>query len=227
MRFHVDAVLFDIDGTLVDSTAAVVRSWTAWAARYGLDAEEILRVCHGRRSEDTIAGFLPVGEQAAGVAALAELELADLDDVVALPATRALLRDLPADRWAAVTSGSRVLMRARLAAAGLPVPEVLVSAGDVSAGKPDPEGYLKAAAALGYEITRCLVVEDAPAGIGAGRAAGAHTLAVATSHPAVELAAADAVVPDLTACTVERTADGLVVITTAGRAGPRPSWSGA
>ncbi|MHA6629083.1 HAD-IA family hydrolase [Pseudonocardia sichuanensis] len=223
MRFHVDAVLFDIDGTLVDSTAAVVRSWTAWAARYGLDAEEILRVCHGRRSEDTIAAFLPVGEQAAGVAALAELELADLDDVVALPATRTLLRDLPGDRWAAVTSGSRVLMRARLAAADLPVPGVLVSAGDVSAGKPDPEGYLKAAAALGYEITRCLVVEDAPAGIGAGRAAGAHTLAVATSHPAVELAAADAVVPDLTACTVERTADGLVVTTTAGRAGPRPS----
>ncbi|OZM82504.1 HAD-IA family hydrolase [Pseudonocardia sp. MH-G8] len=215
MRFRVDAVLFDIDGTLVDSTGAVVRSWTAWAGRYGLDPEEILRVCHGRRSEDTIARFLPVEEQAAGVAALAELELADLDEVIALPATRTLLRDLPADRWAAVTSGSRVLMQARLAAAGLPVPEVLVSAGDVSAGKPDPEGYLKAAAALGYDITRCLVVEDAPAGIGAGRAAGAHTVAVATSHPASELTSADVVVPDLNACTVERVADGLVVTTTA------------
>jgi sugar-phosphatase len=141
--------------------------------------------------------------------------LADLDDVIALPGTQTLLRDLPADRWAAVTSGSRALMLARLAAAGLPVPEVLVSADDVSVGKPHPEGYRKAAAALGYDIARCLVVEDAPAGIQAGQAAGAHTLAVATSHSALELSSADAVVPDLTACTVERTADALLLATTA------------
>lgn len=215
MRFCIEAVLFDIDGTLVDSTGAVVRTWKTWAAGRGIDVEEVLRVCHGRRTEDTVALFLPVEQQAAAVAELEQMELSDLDDVIALPATRTLLRDLATDRWAAVTSGSRALMRARLAAAGLPIPEVLISAGDVSAGKPDPEGYLKAAGALGYDIARCLVVEDAPAGIRAGRAAGAHTLAVATSHDTSELSSADVVVPDLTACTLERTADALVVTTTA------------
>lgn len=203
MRF--DAILFDIDGTLVDSTGAVVRTWRTWAARHGLDAEEILRVCHGRRTEDTVAAFLPAPQRAAAVAELTAMEMADLDDVFALPGTRELLPGLPADRWAAVTSGPRQLMEARLAAAGLPIPAVLVSAEAVTVGKPDPEGYLKAAAALGRDIRRCLVVEDAPAGIEAGRAAGARVLAVATSHPAAELAAADAVVADLTAVTLELT----------------------
>lgn len=213
--FHVQAILFDIDGTLVDSTGVVERTWRAFAAERGLDAEEILRVCHGRRSEDTIADLLPPAERDAAVAELAWMELNDLDDVVALPATKALLPALPQGRWAAVTSGSQELMRARLAAAGLPVPEVLVAADDVSAGKPDPEGYLKAAAALGYDIKDCLVVEDAPAGLRAGHDAGARTLAVATSHDAAELTA-DAVVEDLTSCRVDRVGDGLVVTVSAG-----------
>jgi sugar-phosphatase len=195
MRFHVDAVLFDIDGTLVDSTGAVERTWRSWAATQGIDAEEILRVCHGRRTEDTVALFLPVERRQAAVAQLERLELADLK----------------ADRWAAVTSGSGVLMRARLAAAGLPVPEVLIAAEDVAAGKPDPEGYLRAAAALGRDAARCLVVEDAPAGIAAGRAAGARVLAVATSHTAAELTSAEVVVGDLTACAVQQTRGGVVV----------------
>ncbi|NHC13154.1 HAD-IA family hydrolase [Motilibacter deserti] len=211
MRLEVDALLFDIDGTLVDSTPVVERTWRTWAGRRGLDAEEILRVCHGRRSEDTIADLLPVGERAAATVELEELELADLDDVVALPATRVLLPRLPTDRWAAVTSGSQRLMRARLAAAGLPVPAVLVGAEDVSVGKPDPEGYLKAAAALGVDVSRCLVVEDAPAGLAAGRAAGARTLGVATSHEPGALRSADVVVADLTAVSVEATTGGLAV----------------
>jgi sugar-phosphatase len=212
--FRVEAVLFDIDGTLVDSTGAVVRTWRTWAARHGLDAEEILRVCHGRRSEDTIADFLPAERRAAAVAELEELELSDLADVIALPGTRELLPALPPSRWAAVTSGSRRLMETRLAAAGLPVPEVLVSAEDVSAGKPDPEGYLKAAAALGHDIARCLVVEDSPAGVRAGRAAGAPTVAVATSHSSSELSAADAVIRDLTSCAIEVAPDALLVTAT-------------
>jgi sugar-phosphatase len=211
MRFHIEAVLFDIDGTLVDSTGAVERTWRSWAATHGIDAEEILAVCHGRRTEDTVAMFLPVEQRSAAVVQLEQLELADLDDVVALPGSQALLRSVKPDRRAAVTSGSSALMRARLASAGLPVPDVLVSAEDVEAGKPDPEGYLKAAAALGRDIGRCLVIEDAPAGIAAGRAAGARVLAVATSHSASELASADGVVADLTACIVEQTTDGLVI----------------
>ncbi|MFP3712284.1 HAD-IA family hydrolase [Puerhibacterium sp. TATVAM-FAB25] len=211
MRFEVEAVLFDIDGTLVDSTPAVERIWETWADRHGLDLDAILRVCHGRRSEDTVALFLPADERAAAVAELEQLELEDLDAVEALPATRELLPRLPARRWAAVTSGSRRIMRARLVAAGLPVPEVLVAAGDVTAGKPAPDGYLKAAAALGVDVGRCLVVEDAPAGLAAGRAAGARTLAVATSHDPAELADADATVADLSRVALEVRPDGLVV----------------
>jgi len=211
MRLELEAVLFDIDGTLVDSTPAVERTWRTWASRRGVDAAEILSVCHGRRTEDTVSLFVPADQQPGAVAELEELELADLDDVLALPGTRDLLSRLPADRWAAVTSGSQRLMRARLAAAGLPVPGVLVAAEDVSAGKPDPDGYLKAAAGLGVEARRCLVVEDAPAGIGAGRAAGAWTLAVATSHQEADLGSADAVIADLTSLAVESAGSGLVV----------------
>ncbi len=212
MIFAVDAILFDIDGTLVDSTRTVERTWRAWAAQRGLPADEILAVCHGRRTEDTIADFLPEKERAEAVAALERLELDDLDEVViALPAAREILRMLPSDRWAAVTSGSGSLMRARLGAAELPVPEVLVAAEDVSAGKPDPQGYRRAAAGLGVDVTRCLVVEDAPAGLAAGRAAGALTIAVATSHPAEELRPAEIVVPDLRSVRIDAVAGGLTV----------------
>ena len=209
MRFEVQAILFDIDGTLVDSTPAVERTWRSWAAARGMDA--ILAVSHGRRSEDTIADVLPPGQRAAAVVELEQMELDDLDSVVALPAAGELLAGLPPERWAAVTSGSRRLMRARLAAAGLPVPAVLVTADDVSQGKPDPAGYLLAAESLGFAAEHCLVVEDAPAGLQAGRAAGAHVLAVATSHPAEGLGPADAVVADLTFVSVEASAGGLVV----------------
>lgn len=202
MRWSVEAILLDIDGTLVDSTPAVERTWRTWAVRHGLDAAEILLRCHGRRSEDTIADLLPESQRAAAVTELEQLELDDLDDVVPLPGARPLLESLPPDRWAAVTSGSRRLMRARLSAAGLPVPVTLISAEDVTAGKPDPAGYLKAAAALGCAPARCMVVEDAPAGIEAGLRARAAVLAVATTHDPAELTHADQVIADLTDCAV-------------------------
>ncbi len=211
MNLNVDAVLFDIDGTLVDSTPAVERTWAAWASRHGLDVAEILAVCHGRRSEDTIADFVPEDQQEAAVAEMEALELADLEDVVALPGAQSLLSGLPAGCWAAVTSGSQQLMRARLTAAGLPVPEVLIAAGDVTEGKPHPDGYVKAARALGADVQRCLVIEDAPVGIEAGRAAGAMTLGVATSHDPSTLHAADAVVAQLTAVTIKPLVHGLSV----------------
>lgn len=211
MLFCVQALLADIDGTLVDSTAAVTASWTTWAGAHRLDAGQILRVCHGRRTQDTVAMFLPADRVPAATRHMEELELAALDGVRALPGAGLLLRGLPAGRWAGVTSGSQKLMRARLAAAGLPVPAVLIAAEDVSQGKPDPEGYLAASAALGAAIARCVVIEDSPAGIAAGRAAGARTVAVATSHDAAELAGADIVVPDLTRCAVALHADHLVL----------------
>ncbi|MEW1953120.1 HAD-IA family hydrolase [Terrabacter sp. NPDC080008] len=211
MRLEIDAVLFDIDGTLVDSTPAVERTWTTWASRHGLDPAEILAVCHGRRAEDTVSRFVPAHERAAAVAELEELELADLDEVVALPGARELLTRLPSDRWAAVTSGSQRLMRARLAAAELPVPAVLIAAEDVRTGKPDPEGYELAADRLGVPPSRCLVVEDAPAGIAAGLAAGARTLAVSTSHDRTHLGSADHVVADLRSVVIEPAGAGLAV----------------
>lgn len=213
MRFEVVAILFDIDGTLVDSTPAVVRTWEAFADARSLDVEEILRISHGRRTEDTLADLLPASEVPDAAAQLEALELDDLGDVVALPAAHAVLSRLPADRWAAVTSGSQRLMRARLHAAGLPVPSVLIAAEDVEHGKPDPQGYRAAAAALGVDPDRCLVVEDAPAGIEAGRASGAAVLAVATSHDRSALSEADAVVEDMRALAVSVAADGLAVST--------------
>lgn len=203
----VQAVLFDIDGTLVDSTAALERTWTVWAGRHGLDVRDILRVCHGRRSEDTIAEFITgARERATAVVEMEELELGDLDGVVALPGAHELLHSLqalPGQRWAAVTSGSRRLMQARLTAARLPIPAVLIAADDVRQGKPDPEGYLAAAQALNADPERCVVVEDAPAGLEAGRRAGAFTMAVCTSHSADKVAEADLVVANLAQVAIE------------------------
>ncbi len=210
--FRVDAILFDIDGTLVDSTEAVNRSWLAFAESRGLDGDAILAVCHGRRSEDTLAEFLSPDEVPTSLQELDALEMSDLYDVTPLPASRSLLEALPPDRWAAVTSGARPLMEKRLSVSGLPVPAVLVTAEDVSDGKPDPQGYLKAASDLGFDITRCLVIEDAPAGIGAGLNAGASVLGVATSHPADELGDAHAVTLDLSYCDVVVEEDGLLVV---------------
>lgn len=211
MQFSVDAILFDIDGTLVDSTAAVERTWRVWAAAHGVDAEELLEGSHGRRSEDTIAGYLPPEQIAESVAYLDDLENNDLDDITALPAAAKLLASLPPDRWAVVTSGNRSLMRTRLQVAGLPIPAVMISSEDVTEGKPDPQGYRMAAELLGFAPERCLVVEDAPSGIEAGLALGGPVLAVATSHPAAEVANAHAVVPNLSSVRAELTAAGLLV----------------
>lgn len=165
------AVLFDCDGVLVDSDPVVVRSWTRWAQRLGLDPDVVLATVHGRRAADTVAEFVePAGREAA-LGLIDALELEEADDVTVIPGAAALLESIPADRWATVTSGSPVLARARLVAAGLPVPEVLVTSADVTHGKPHPEGYLAAAAHLGVPADQCLVLEDSPAGIRAARAA--------------------------------------------------------
>jgi HAD superfamily hydrolase (TIGR01509 family) len=172
-----EAVLLDMDGTLVDSDAAVERAWTGWAAEHGVDPDAVLAIAHGSPPEPTVRRMLPgVDEQAVARAAARQMDLQydDLSDVVAAPGAHALLAAL--DRlalpWAVVTSADVRLARARLGAAGIPEPPLLVTVEDVRVGKPDPEGYLLAAARLGVDPSRCLVVEDAGPGVEAGRAAG-------------------------------------------------------
>ena len=203
------AILFDIDGTLVDSTPVVERSWRTWAQEFDVDADELMRVCHGRRTEDTVADFVTPQRRAAAVARLQALELADFDGVTALPGAQQLLEELPRRRWAAVTSGERPLMTARLEAARLPIPDILICAEDVAAGKPSPEGYLQAAAGLGFDASQCVVVEDAPAGIAAGLAAGAQVLAVTTTHDADQVSSADVIVADLSYVRMKSTNGGV------------------
>jgi mannitol-1-/sugar-/sorbitol-6-phosphatase len=205
----VAAVLLDVDGTLIDSTPVVERAAHRWAAEYGLDPETFLADAHGRRTADRVAEFLPPERVAEATARLDELEASDTEGIIALPGVRDLLTALDGRPWALVTSMDRPLLAVRRAAAGLPLPEVVVTAEDVRHGKPDPEGYLLAARRLGVNPGECVVVEDAPAGVSAGRAAGARVVAVTTSHPASVLDKADVIVDDLTAVSV--TPDGLLI----------------
>lgn len=177
-RIDADALLFDNDGTLVDTTPAVDRAWRDFAARYGVDPEEVLAVAHGVRADETIRRFLPDHDHAAVGAWLDERELELVHETVALPGARELLERLTelGAPWAIVTSATTLLVRARLAAAGLPTPPVVVTADDVPVGKPDPACYVLAATRLGVAPSRCIVVEDVPAGLRAGRSAGARVV---------------------------------------------------
>jgi sugar-phosphatase len=191
------AFLFDIDGMLVDSTDAVEAAWRQVALEHGADADAILRVCHGRRDEDVVPEFFSPDLAPAVIQRIAELELELADQVRPVPDAPAILNRIPADSWAAVTSGSRPLMTARLRGAGLPVPAVFIAGEDVSRGKPDPEGFLLAARRLGVQPASCVVVEDSPAGVAAGKAAGAFVVGVASTHEPDALVAANVVVDRL------------------------------
>ncbi|MFJ9707520.1 HAD family hydrolase [Streptomyces sp. NPDC101234] len=196
---HAQALLFDNDGTLVSSLDSVDRCWARWAAEHGV-TEEFARVeLHGRPAADIVADLLPPALVAEAVARVEQLEVEDVpnDGVRLLPGTAAFLDSLPADRWAVVTSATRRLAEARLDAVGIR-PKTLVCADDITRGKPDPEPYLLAARQLGVDPAHCVVFEDAPAGLQAGRAAGMTTVALATTHQAHELDA-DLVVKDLSA----------------------------
>jgi mannitol-1-/sugar-/sorbitol-6-phosphatase len=168
---HCGAVLFDCDGVLVDSDTAVARSWTRWAHAMNLDPEEVLPTVHGRRSVDTVTHFISPAKRLAAVELIDAMEIEDASITTEIPGAAELLAAIPAGRWATVTSASRALAHARLSAAGLTAPDVLISADDVMHGKPHPEGYLAAAQRLGVPADQCVVVEDAPAGIRAARAA--------------------------------------------------------
>jgi len=206
-RITCKGVLFDLDGVLADSTPAVARVWTIWARRHGFDPEETVRVAHGRPSITTIRELLPNGDHAAENAAVERMEIEDLEDVVALPGAAELLHALPADRWTIVTSCTRPLALVRLRAAGLPIPEKLITATDIINGKPHPEPYLKGAALLGVAATECVVIEDAPAGILAGKSAKARVLALQTTERDELLRAAGAewIVKDCASVQVDST----------------------
>lgn len=191
-------VLADLDGTLIDSTASVRRAWRDWARRHGVDVVALEATMHGRPSADVIAGLAPQLDPVAESAAIDLAQARDSADVVALPGAAALLGD--GGRFAGVaivTSCTVPLLTARMAAAGLRRPAVVVTPERVGAGKPDPEGYLLAATELGADPAACVVLEDAPAGVEAGRRAGMHVVGVLTTHEASELAGADELVADV------------------------------
>jgi len=196
-------VLFDLDGVLVDSRRCIALVWEAWARRHDLDPAAIVRIAHGRRTSETLKEVAPQLDVAAEVAALDALEEAEHRGVEMVPGAPQLVAAIPRPRWAVVTSGSPAVAGLRLRLGRIPDPPVLVTGADVRRGKPDPEGYLRAAAALARHPARCVVLEDTPAGIAAGRAAGMTVVAVRGTYSDDRLAAADAVIGTLAAMRVE------------------------
>jgi sugar-phosphatase len=188
-RLECRAILFDLDGVLVDSAAYVEQQWRRWAISRGLPPEPFLSVCHGRRALETIQLAAPHLDAEAEIAAFVPEEGLGSEVLAPLEGASRLLNQLPPGSWAVATSGSRATAKARLSGAGLPIPDVLICAEDVSHGKPSPDVYLMAAEALGLPPSKCLVIEDAPAGIQAARAAGIRVVALTTTHDAHELEA--------------------------------------
>ncbi len=202
------AILFDLDGVLVDSTTCAGRIWKGWAQEQGLDPDRMVQLAHGRPTIETIRMVAPQLDAEFETAKIEEREVNDADGLKALPGARELLTNLPPLRYAIVTSGSRRLATARLRAAGLPVPRNMITADDITHGKPNPEPYLNGARLLGYKPEDCMVFEDAPAGIRAGKAAGMTVIALPTTFPLEALSEADCIVESLGAVQVEIPASG-------------------
>jgi len=186
------ALLFDMDGVLIDSTPAVARVWRNWALAHHFDPEQVVARAHGRPSITTVREYLPNADHEAENRIVERMEMEDLAGVVPFPGARELLGSLPPDRWTIVTSSTRPLAEVRLRAAGLAIPKTLVTSSDVVNGKPHPEPYLKAAGVLRVSANDCIVVEDIPAGVRAGKAAGARVIAFRTTWKEADLRAAGA-----------------------------------
>ena len=191
------AILFDLDGVLVDSTSAVDREWREWAAKKGVDGDAIMAIAHGVRTVEVIRRVAPHLDAAAEAALIENHEAGDQRGVTVMPGSIDLVRSIPEGRWGVVTSGSRLLATNRLRFCGLPVPEVLVTSDDVTHGKPHPEPYLKGAGRLGFSPADCLVIEDAPAGIESARAAGTTVIGITSTYGVNALEQANAVIRKL------------------------------
>jgi mannitol-1-/sugar-/sorbitol-6-phosphatase len=191
VQIHCKALLFDLDGVLIDSTPAVARVWRRWALEHGFDPQRVVKMAHGRPSRITIKELLPGADVGTEDKEVERREIEDLEGVVPLPGARELLTSLPRERWTIATSGTRPLAEVRLRAAGLPIPATMITSSEVKHGKPDPEPYVKAAAALHQPASDCVVVEDAPAGIASGKSAGARVIAFPTTMDRGELQRAD------------------------------------
>jgi sugar-phosphatase len=197
---HARGLLFDMDGVLISSTGSVERCWKRWCAIYGVPNASSFKVPHGIRAVDIMRSIKPGwndAQLADGLRVIEDMEIEDTGDLKVLPGAKPLLESLPPERWAIVTSATRRLLIGRLAAAGLPVPARLISGDMVERGKPDPEPYRRGAEVLGLKPEDCVVVEDAPSGIGAGIAAGARVLAVMGTHSVSELHQATWIVDSL------------------------------
>jgi sugar-phosphatase len=195
-QIHCAALLFDMDGVLIDSTPAVARVWRQWAIEHGFDPAKVVASAHGRPSITTVREYLPNADHELENREVERREIEDIAGVVPLPGALELLASLPEDRWTIVTSCTRRLAEVRLKAAGLPLPGKMITSNDIVNGKPHPEPYLKGAAVLGFSSTDCVVVEDAPAGIRAGKAAGSRVIGFTTTvpEPSVREAGADWVI---------------------------------
>lgn len=211
MAFTCDAIIFDLDGVLVDSAMIAERQLRAWAEHNGIAFSQIVSVYHGRTTMETIRVVAPRLDAQREAELLESAEAADTDGLVAFPGAARLLRSIPEHRWAIATSCRRATACSRLEHLGLPCPKVLIAAEDVAKGKPAPDAYVLAAAQLGVPPSRCVVIEDAVAGIESGRAAGTRVIAVASTSPASALGAADRVVRRLDDIRIDFASDSLIV----------------
>jgi sugar-phosphatase len=209
--FDCAAILFDLDGVLVDSTGSVTRQWRRWAEEQNLDPGKVVEIAHGVRTIEIVRKMAPHLDADAETVRLEKREADDHEGVAVMAGAAELLRSIPEGRWCVVTSGTAYLAASRLKLASLPTPKVLVSADDVSKGKPDPQPYLMGARLLGMNPAECLVIEDAPAGIRAAHAGGMKAIGITSTYPASGLQEADAVIQKLAQIRVVKVEGGLTV----------------
>ncbi len=197
MEIVCKAIIFDLDGILVNSNPIAERHWKVWAEANGISLEDILAIHHGRPTAQTIAEVAPHLDAASEAARKEKIEADDLDGLSRYPGTGALIDKLPDSQWALATSGTRRTARKRLGAVNFAEPAILVTADDVTRGKPDPAPYLLAARGLGIPIEDCIVIEDAPAGIRSAKTAGARVIAITSTNASDALSEADFILSDL------------------------------